>query len=127
MNVCMVAAASGERSRPAADIRAATTAWEYRCGVARPVRAGCRSTGSTSTSKSKACTQRTKQRTTLSSCACQVGIALGLEVSSPARNNADWHRLLEICAMSGTLICDEDGLYDPTDCSDRLLSGSRAP
>ena len=38
---------------------------------------------------------------------------LGLEVSRLARNNADWHRLLEICALSGTLICDEDGLYDP--------------
>ncbi len=51
------------------------------------------------------------------------GIVLGLEVSRLARNNADWHRLLEICAMSGTLICDEDGLYDPTDFNDRLLLG----
>jgi DNA invertase Pin-like site-specific DNA recombinase len=48
---------------------------------------------------------------------------LGLEVSRLARNNADWHRLLEICAMSATLICDEDGLYDPTDFNDRLLLG----
>ena len=53
----------------------------------------------------------------------RAGIVLGLEVCRLARNNADWHRLLEICAMSGTLICDEDGLYDPTDFNDRLLLG----
>src|ERR1700738_830023 len=53
----------------------------------------------------------------------RAGSVLGLEVSRLARNNADWHRLLEICAMSGTLICDEDGLYDPTDFNDRLLLG----
>ena len=41
------------------------------------------------------------------------GIVLGLEVSRLARNNSDWHRLLEICALTGTLILDEDGLYDP--------------
>jgi DNA invertase Pin-like site-specific DNA recombinase len=53
----------------------------------------------------------------------KAGIVLGLEVSRLARNNADWHRLLEICAMSSTLICDEDGLYDPDDFNDRLLLG----
>jgi DNA invertase Pin-like site-specific DNA recombinase len=53
----------------------------------------------------------------------RAGIVLGLEVSRLARNSADWHRLLEICAMSATLICDEDGLYDPTDFNDRLLLG----
>jgi DNA invertase Pin-like site-specific DNA recombinase len=53
----------------------------------------------------------------------KAGIVLGLEVSRLARNNADWHRLLEICALSGTLICDEDGLYDPGDFNDRLLLG----
>ena len=41
------------------------------------------------------------------------GIVLGLEVSRLARNSSDWHRLLEICALTGTLILDEDGLYDP--------------
>lgn len=51
------------------------------------------------------------------------GIVLGLEVSRLARNNADWHRLLEICALTDTLICDEDGLYDPSDFNDRLLLG----
>ena len=38
---------------------------------------------------------------------------MGLEVSRLARNNADWHRLLEICALADTLILDEDGVYDP--------------
>ena len=41
------------------------------------------------------------------------GVVMGLEVSRLARNNADWHRLLEMCGMSNTLILDEDGLYDP--------------
>jgi DNA invertase Pin-like site-specific DNA recombinase len=53
----------------------------------------------------------------------RAGIVLGLEVSRLARNNADWHRLLEICALTGTLICDEDGLYDPGEFNDRLLLG----
>ncbi len=53
----------------------------------------------------------------------RAGIVLGLEVSHLARNNADWHRLLEICALAGTLICDEDGLYDPAEFNDRLLLG----
>ena len=53
----------------------------------------------------------------------RAGIVLGLEVSRLARNNADWHRLLEICALTDTLICDEDGLYDPGEFNDRLLLG----
>jgi DNA invertase Pin-like site-specific DNA recombinase len=53
----------------------------------------------------------------------QAGIVLGLEVSRLARNSSDWHRLLEICALSGTLILDEDGLYDPSHFNDRLLLG----
>src|SRR3954471_4892304 len=53
----------------------------------------------------------------------KAGIVLGLEVSRLARNSADWHRLLEISALAGTLICDEDGLYDPADFNDRLLLG----
>lgn len=51
------------------------------------------------------------------------GIVLGLEVSRLARNNSDWHRLLEICALTDTLILDEDGLYDPSQFNDRLLLG----
>jgi DNA invertase Pin-like site-specific DNA recombinase len=53
----------------------------------------------------------------------QAGIVLGLEVSRLARNSSDWHRLLEICALSATLILDEDGLYDPSHFNDRLLLG----
>ena len=51
------------------------------------------------------------------------GIVLGLEVSRLARNSSDWHRLLELCAMTGTLILDEDGLYDPCSFNDRLILG----
>ncbi len=53
----------------------------------------------------------------------EVGIVLGLEVSRLARNNADWHRLLELAGLSGTLILDEDGVYDPVSFNDRLLLG----
>jgi DNA invertase Pin-like site-specific DNA recombinase len=49
------------------------------------------------------------------------GIVLGLEASRLARNNADWHRFLQICARSGILILDEDGLYDPCNFNDGLL------
>jgi DNA invertase Pin-like site-specific DNA recombinase len=48
---------------------------------------------------------------------------MGLEVSRLARNSTDWHRLLEICALTETLILDEDGLYDPAHFNDRLLLG----
>jgi DNA invertase Pin-like site-specific DNA recombinase len=51
------------------------------------------------------------------------GIVMGLEVSRLARNSTDWHRLLEICALSHTLILDEDGVYGPTHFNDRLLLG----
>jgi DNA invertase Pin-like site-specific DNA recombinase len=53
----------------------------------------------------------------------EVGVVLGLEVSRLARSSVDWHRLLEICALTGTLILDEDGLYDPSHFNDRLLLG----
>jgi DNA invertase Pin-like site-specific DNA recombinase len=53
----------------------------------------------------------------------RAGIVMGLEVSRLARNSSDWHRLLEICALSDTLILDEDGVYDPAHFNDRLLLG----
>ena len=53
----------------------------------------------------------------------RAGIVLGLECSRLARNSADWHQLLELCGMTGTLICDEDGLYDPRNFNDRLVLG----
>jgi DNA invertase Pin-like site-specific DNA recombinase len=53
----------------------------------------------------------------------QAGIVMGLEVSRLARNSIEWHRLLEICALTATLILDEDGIYDPAHLNDRLLLG----
>lgn len=52
-----------------------------------------------------------------------VGIVLGLEMSRLARSCRDWHQLLEVCAVFGTLIGDLDGVYDPTIYNDRLLLG----
>ena len=56
-----------------------------------------------------------------------VGIVLGLEMSRLARSCRDWHQLLEVCALFGTLIGDLDGIYDPTDYNDRLLLGLNSP
>jgi DNA invertase Pin-like site-specific DNA recombinase len=53
----------------------------------------------------------------------QVGAVFALEVSRLARSNLDWHRLLELCAFTGTLVIDEDGCYDPADFNDGLLLG----
>lgn len=53
----------------------------------------------------------------------KAGIVMGLEVSRLARNSADWHRLIELCALTSTLILDEDATYDPTCFNDRLLLG----
>ena len=53
----------------------------------------------------------------------KAGIVMGLEVSRLARNSADWHRLIELCSLTTTLILDEDGIYDPASFNDRLLLG----
>jgi DNA invertase Pin-like site-specific DNA recombinase len=53
----------------------------------------------------------------------KAGMIMGLEVSRLARNCADWHRLMELCEISSTLILDEDGLYDPALFNDKLLLG----
>jgi hypothetical protein len=53
----------------------------------------------------------------------QIGLIVGLEMSRLARSCTDWHQLLELCAVFGTLLADPDGLYDPTDYNDRLLLG----
>jgi DNA invertase Pin-like site-specific DNA recombinase len=53
----------------------------------------------------------------------QVGLILALETSRLARCSADWHRLLDLCALTGTLIADGDGVYSPADFNDRLLLG----
>ena len=52
-----------------------------------------------------------------------VGLILGVEMSRLARSSKDWHQLLEICAIFGTLISDLDGVYDPSQYNDRLLLG----
>ena len=56
----------------------------------------------------------------------EVGAVFALEASRLARSNADWHRLIEICALTGTLIIDEDGCYNPADFNDGLLLGLKA-
>jgi DNA invertase Pin-like site-specific DNA recombinase len=53
----------------------------------------------------------------------RVGLVLGLEVSRLARNNADWHRLIDLCGITDTLIGDADGIYHPALFNDRLLLG----
>ncbi|HYZ34599.1 MAG TPA: recombinase family protein [Crenalkalicoccus sp.] len=52
-----------------------------------------------------------------------VGLVLGVEMSRLARSCRDWHQLLEICALFGTLLADTDGVYDPAGFNDRLLLG----
>src|SRR5215213_8092515 len=53
----------------------------------------------------------------------QVGLVLALETSRLARRSADWHQLLDLCALTGTLIADIDGVYSPGVFNDRLLLG----
>ena len=52
-----------------------------------------------------------------------VGAVLALEASRLARNNRDWHHLIDLCAMAATLVIDHDGVYDPRLLNDRLLLG----
>lgn len=53
----------------------------------------------------------------------QVGVVMALEASRLARSNADWHRLVEICVVTNTLLGDETAIYDPRNPNDRLLLG----
>lgn len=53
----------------------------------------------------------------------KAGAVIALEASRLARSNSDWHRLIEICGITGALIVDEDGCYDPADFNDGLLLG----
>lgn len=55
----------------------------------------------------------------------RVGAIFSLEASRLARSNQDWHRLLELCAITGTLVIDEDGCYDPSDFNDGLVLGMK--
>jgi excisionase family DNA binding protein len=56
-------------------------------------------------------------------CQNEAGAVLALEASRLARNNRDWHHLLDLCAMTGTLLIDDQGMYDPRDVNDRLVLG----
>jgi DNA invertase Pin-like site-specific DNA recombinase len=55
----------------------------------------------------------------------RAGAVLCLEASRLARSSSDWYRLIEICALTDTLVIDEDGVYDPGQYNDRLLLGFR--
>jgi DNA invertase Pin-like site-specific DNA recombinase len=55
----------------------------------------------------------------------QVGAIFSLEASRLARSNQDWHRLLELCSITGTLVIDEDGCYDPAEFNDGLVLGMK--
>ncbi|MBX7135138.1 MAG: recombinase family protein [Fimbriimonadaceae bacterium] len=56
-------------------------------------------------------------------CQGDAGAVLALEASRLARNNRDWHHLVDLCGLTATLIIDEDGVYDPRLLNDRLLLG----
>jgi len=56
----------------------------------------------------------------------QVGAVFALEASRLSRSNTDWHRLIELCSITDTLIIDEDGCYNPVDFNDQLLLGLNA-
>lgn len=56
-----------------------------------------------------------------------VGLVLVLEINRLARPSAGWYRLLELCALRGALLADQDGIYDPTEPNHRLLLGLKWP
>lgn len=53
----------------------------------------------------------------------RAGLVLGIEMSRLARTGKDWHQLLELCSLPGTLLADPDAVYDPGYYNDRLLLG----
>ena len=57
----------------------------------------------------------------------RAGVVLGIEMSRLARTGKDWHHLLELCSLSGTLLADPDAVYDPGYYNDRLLLGLICP
>ncbi|HSZ92157.1 MAG TPA: recombinase family protein, partial [Acetobacteraceae bacterium] len=58
-------------------------------------------------------------------CEGRVGAVLAIEASRLARNGRDWHTLIEFCGLVGTILIDEDGVYDPRLPNDRLLLGMK--
>ena len=74
----------------------------------------------------RAATHREDFKTLVSDVAMgNVGAIFSLEASRLARSNQDWHRLLELCAITNTLVIDEDGCYDPTEFNDGLVLGMK--
>ena len=67
------------------------------------------------------------QRLVAEVCTGEVGAVLSLEASRLARNGRDWHHLIELCGMVGTVVIDHDGIYDPVLLNDRLLLGLNRP
>ena len=60
-------------------------------------------------------------------CRGATGAVFALEASRLARNNRDWYHLIDLCALTETLIIDGDGVYDPRELNDRLLLGLKRP
>lgn len=58
-------------------------------------------------------------------CEGKLGAVLALEASRLARNNRDWHHLIDLCALTDTLLIDDDGIYDPCQLNDRLVLGMK--
>lgn len=56
-------------------------------------------------------------------CSGELGAVFALEASRLARNNRDWHHLIDLCSLTGTLLIDGEGIYDPRVVNDRLLLG----
>jgi DNA invertase Pin-like site-specific DNA recombinase len=65
------------------------------------------------------------ERLLAATCQGRVGAVLAIEASRLARNGRDWHTLIEFCGFLGTIIVDEDGIYDPCHPNDRLLLGMK--
>jgi hypothetical protein len=66
------------------------------------------------------------QRLVAGVCTGSVGAVFCLEASRLARNGRDWHHLIDLCALVGTVLVDDEGIYDPRVINDRLLLGLRA-
>ena len=58
-------------------------------------------------------------------CQGSVGVVVALEASRLARNNRDWHHLIDLCALTETLLMDNDGVYDPRQLNDRFVLGMK--
>ncbi len=65
------------------------------------------------------------QRLVAEVCSGEVGAVFCVEASRLARNDRDWHHLIDLCGMVGAVVVDLDGVYDPTLTNDRLLLGMK--